>query len=63
MTNNKIAQDIRGRKEPLTKAEKEFWERFSELCIDDPEDGLNELVGLLRETAKAYFSEISVGGG
>lgn len=46
---------IRGRTKPLSKLEKEFWDRFPDLLIDDPEDELNQIVGLLRTTTNHYF--------
>lgn len=46
---------IRGRKEPLTKLESKFWNMYPELCVDDPEDELNELIAILRNEAIKYF--------
>ena len=46
---------IRGRKELPSRPEREFWRQFPELLIDDPEDMLNELIGLLRTAATTYW--------
>ena len=48
-------EKIRGRKNLLSKTEKEFWERFPELSSDDPEDDHNKIISILRNTAIKYF--------
>ena len=48
----------RGRKTPPTRYEMEFWDRFPELLMDDPDEGEhNELIGILRNVAIKYFKE------
>jgi len=37
-----------------------FWEEFSDLLIDDPEDEHRELIGILRTVALDYFKSKGV---
>lgn len=47
----------RGRKDQPTRYESEFWDRFAELLMDDPEDKHNELIEILRNRVIEYFRE------
>jgi len=46
---------MKGRKDPITKLEQEFWKRFPGLLADDPEDKLNDIIGFLRFISHNYF--------
>ena len=43
----------------LNKLEREFWGRFPDLNFDDPEDNLNEIIGILRNKAIKWLNEKS----
>ena len=43
--------------EEIEKHERNFWNRFPELLLDDPEDPLNFLVARLRNVADSLFRE------
>ena len=48
----------RGRKNPPSRKECLFWDKFPELLMDDPEEEINnELIGILRNTAIEYFKK------
>ena len=49
---------IRGKINPLSKLEREFWNRFPALTSDDPEDNLNEIIGIMRAAAVKYFESV-----
>ncbi len=42
-----------------TNLERRFWEEFSCLAIDDPEEEINELRGMLRNIAIKYFTDMT----
>lgn len=48
---------MRSRERRTSREERLFWGRFPSLLFDDPEDELNELVGILRRTANKYFKD------
>ena len=43
--------------EEIERHERDFWNRFPELALDDPEDPLNFLVARLRNAADNHFKE------
>ena len=51
------SEQIRGRKDDPSRKMLRFYERFPELCIDDPEDEFNNLIHLLRGSIDEYFKQ------
>ena len=43
--------------EEIERHERNFWNRFPELLLDDPEDPLNFLIARLRNVADSHFRE------